>query len=1185
MGALMRALDWSTTPLGPVEGWPQSLRTAVSIMLASGFPMIIFWGPEYVALYNDAYIPVFGQKHPAALGRRGRECWPEVWEKQLGPMFGQVVSEGEAIWSEDLLFYLDRNGYLEETFFTLSYSAIRDESGKPGGVLATVFETTERVLADRRMKTLRELAAHASGSHSVEDACARALATLRNNPDDVPFASIQLFEGEERWPEAAQGTAVVPIAHAGGEATLGAFVAGINPRRAYDAAYQTFFELIASQIATAVTNARVYEAERERAEALAQIDRAKTAFFSNVSHEFRTPLTLMLGPTEAALGASEPALRGAELEMVYRNQLRLLKLVNALLDFSRIEAGRAQATYRPTDIAALTRELAGAFRSAVESAGLRFEVACDPIAAEVYVDHDMWEKVVLNLLSNAVKFTFEGGLRVGLREVDGHVELIVQDSGTGIAEDEVPRVFDRFHRIEGARSRTHEGSGIGLALTSDLVRLHGGTIGVTSTPGVGSTFTVRIPTGRAHLPDERVSTEPAHRPAGSMVAPFTAEMSRWMTPLEAVAAPSGVRRRILVADDNADMRDYMRQLLRDFDVETVANGALALERARATQPDLILTDVMMPELDGFGLLTALRADMRTSAIPVLMLSARSGEEARVSGLAAGADDYVTKPFSARELAARVQSLLSLADARRQADLQKQHLHSLFMQAPTPIVILRGRDHVVELANPQTCELWGRRQEEVVGRPLLDVLPELRGQPFPRLLDQVLQTGQPHFGKEQPARLDRLGDGAIETAYLNFVYQPLRGLKGDIEGVLVIAFDVTDEVRARDEMNTLRALEQSANRTKDEFLAMLGHELRNPLAPILTALQLMTLRGDAGAERERTVIDRQVRHLVRLVDDLLDVSRIARGRVDLRREPVELSDVIASAIEGASPLLEERQHHLELHVPRTGLLVSGDVTRLTQVVANIITNAAKYTEPRGRITVSARNTGGRVELRVKDTGIGISRELLSNIFEMFSQDRQAIDRSRGGLGLGLTIARNLVELHDGTIEARSDGRGKGSEFIITLPALATETPAAVNGPAVEQRLEGAKRTGRRVLVVDDNPDAARLTAAALETVGHETRVAFDGPAAIALASTFVPHAVLLDLGLPLMDGFEVARQLRAAAVDGVPPLLIAVTGYGQASDRARTEAAGFQAHVVKPVDVHELVSLLDAFLDPALPPHH
>jgi len=704
-------------------------------------------------------------------------------------------------------------------------------------------------------------------------------------------------------------------------------VAGVSPRRALDDSYRGFFELAADHIATGISNAVALGEARRRAAALAEIDRAKTAFFSNVSHEFRTPLTLMLGPAADLLAGAHGPLSDAQrrqVEILQRNAGRLLKLVNALLDFSRIEAGRAQASYVETDISTLTRELAGAFTSMFEHAGLHFDVECESIDEPVYVDRDMWEKIVLNLLSNAFKFTFEGSVRLALRQRGHAVQLEVRDTGAGIPDRDIPRIFERFHRVDGTRSRTFEGSGIGLALTNELVRLHGGTITVASRQGEGSVFLVTIPTGSAHLPADRLGAPDSAAAAGTGVPPFVDEALQWLPAAPAASPPratdaAGVaaattRERILVVDDNADMREYLRQLLCDWTIEIATDGALALEAARERQPDLVITDVMMPRLDGFGLLRELRRDPRTDAVPVLMLSARAGEEARVSGLSAGADDYITKPFSARELTARVHSLLAVSRARREAELQKRHLHSLFMQAPTPIVMMRGPEHVVELANPLTCQVWGRSEQELLGRPLVEALPELVDQPFTQRLDEVLRTGMAQVGKEMPARLDRYGTGALETVFFNFVYAPLRGVDDAIDGILVMAFDVTDEVTARNEMSRLRASAEGANRSKDEFLAMLGHELRNPLAPILTALQLMTLRGDAGALKERTVIDRQVRHLMRLVDDLLDVSRIARGKVDLRRQPVEIGHIVTNAVETSSPLLEERHHRLDVDVP-------------------------------------------------------------------------------------------------------------------------------------------------------------------------------------------------------------------------------------------------------------------------------
>ena len=361
----------------------------------------------------------------------------------------------------------------------------------------------------------------------------------------------------------------------------------------------------------------------------------------------------------------------------------------------------------------------------------------------------------------------------------------------------------------------------------------------------------------------------------------------------------------------------------------------------------------------------------------------------------------------------------------------------------------------------------------------------------------------------------------------------------------------------------RAAAERANRAKDEFLAMLGHELRNPLSPILTALQLMKLRGESGSEYERTVIERQVSHLTRLVDDLLDVSRITRGRVELKTEVLEVAEVVAKAIEMASPLLEQCNHTLKVDVAR-GLRVDGDPTRLGQVISNLLTNAAKYTPPHGMVTVRAVQVDDEVVLSVRDTGIGISPEVLPRIFDLFVQERQALDRSQGGLGIGLTIVRSLVERHGGTVSARSDGPGLGSEFIVRLP-LAGRADADAGAMPVPLAAVAAAPGARavRVLIVDDNQDGAALLADALIGKGYDTRVAHDAPSALRVAAQFAPDVAFLDLGLPVMDGYELASHLRE--LPGLAGLrMIAVTGYGQESDRCRTRDAGFHGHLVKPV---------------------
>jgi PAS domain S-box-containing protein len=504
-------------------------------------------------------------------------------------------------------------------------------------------------------------------------------------------------------------------------------------------------------------------------------------------------------------------------------------------------------------------------------------------------------------------------------------------------------------------------------------------------------------------------------------------------------------------------------------------------------------------------------------------------------------------------------------ARQEAEFQKRLLYSLFMQAPTIIAVLSGPNHVVELANPPVCQVWGKSEDELRDRPLFDVLPELRDQATKRLLDDVYRMGVPSVGRDTPAKLDR-PNGTVETVYINFVYSPRRNVHGEVEGIFIVASDVTDQVIARQQMDRLRESAEAANRAKDEFLAMLGHELRNPLSPILTALQLMKLRGSDASERERTVIERQVSHLTRLVDDLLDVSRIARGKVELKAEIVEMAEVVAKAIEMASPLLEQRTHQLAVHVPRRALRVLGDPTRLSQVISNLLTNAAKYTGAGGQITVRAEEEGGTVVLRVRDTGIGIAADILPRIFDLFVQERQTIDRASGGLGLGLTIVRSLVERHGGSVSAHSNGPGLGSEFVVRLPKVDATRLVSVELPSLPSAdVTEAAPAARRILVVDDNEDSAEMLAEALKARGYQTQVTLDAPAALLVAPQFRPDMAFLDIGLPVMDGYELARRLRKLpGLEGIR--LVALTGYGQESDRRRTRAAGFHHHLVKPVDL-------------------
>ena len=882
MSALMRSLDWAKTPLGPVSKWPQSLKTSLSICLASRFPIVMYWGPEYVVLYNDAYSTILGSKHPWALGQRCQDCWAEIWDT-IGPMLDNVVRTGEATWSNDLLLQLERYGYPEECYFSFSFSPVRVETGTVGGVFTAVLETTEEVIGERRLRTLRDLAARGADAGSESDAWRIAAATVSENLRDIPFAVMchpttdgrlpivetvgisrdhrlcqqlcasgsELFRLARQaidsgspvtvqnldrfgpglphgaWEIPPRSALLIPMPNPG-QANPGVLLAGISPHKALDESYRTFFDLVGRQIATSVADARAYEEERRRAESLAELDRAKTRFFSNVSHEFRTPLTLMLGPVEEMLQAgqgSSARVERQQLELVHRNSLRLLKLVNTLLDFSKIEAGRVEAVYEPTDLAALTSDLASTFRSAMEKARLRFRVECAPLPEPVYVDRDMWEKIVLNLLSNAFKFTFAGEVGVRLRAVDGRVELAVEDTGAGIPSAELPRIFDRFHRVEGSGGRTYEGTGIGLALVHELVKLHGGSVQAESTLGQGSKFVVSLPLGKAHLPPDQVVSGHGRAPAGVRADAYVEEALRWLPNQSgAEASRSGPqpepgdggkagekdpRPLIVLADDNSDLREYVSRLLRqDYRVHAVGNGQEALAATRQMHPQLVLSDIMMPGLDGFGLLQAIREDERTRAIPVILLSARAGEESQLEGLHTGADDYLVKPFTARELLARVETHIQMGRVRRQVSRLEQQLltesereerrwRELLQLAPAAIAILNGPEHRWAYVNPAYLEVIGKaKAEDLLGKPIRETLPELEGQGYFEMLDQVYESGEPAMGTERKARLNRGPGGQAEDAYFNFVYQPLRNSAGVVEGVFVHAVDVTTQAHAR-----------------------------------------------------------------------------------------------------------------------------------------------------------------------------------------------------------------------------------------------------------------------------------------------------------------------------------------------------------------------------------------------------
>ncbi|UBF29963.1 PAS domain-containing protein (plasmid) [Kovacikia minuta CCNUW1] len=1529
MGELMHSLDWSQTPVGSVQTWSQSLKSLVKTLLTSRYPMVLTWGSQFTQFYNDAYSELIGDKHPAALGTDIRETLAEAWDT-LGPMIQRVMATGVANWTPALPLVLERAGYREESYFSVSHAPAEDDDGQIVGMLGVCSEVTQQVLGERRLRLLRDLAAQTGETRSVQDTCQDLMTAIAAHPLDVPFALLYLRESDGRtltlqgavgltvdqplcpdsidfttshplwsfapaaageivlvetlehhriipggpWNEPVHSALMMPIASSGRAAPLGVLIAGVNPNRALDEGYRSFYELLVGQVSVSIRNAQAYEEERRRAEALTELDRAKTAFFSNVSHEFRTPLTLMLNPLEEVLQSNRlPAVEREQITIAQRNAQRLLKLVNTLLDFSRIEAGRAQAHFEPTDLAIYTIELTSLFQSAIEQAGLRLIVDCPALPQPVSVDRDMWEKIVLNLLSNAFKFTFEGEIRVSLRWGERErgkgkgeredtfalrpspfafsqvVELEVQDTGTGIPDADLPQLFERFHRVEGAQGRTFEGTGIGLSLVQELVHLHGGTIAVKSTLGQGSTFRVQLPLHPSPAAIQGVGAASAleKRDPGRQGQPtnsatsYVQEASSWLltdreggaegeeiTPPSALSPPSPSPARIFLVDDNADMRNYLHRILSPFyQVEVFTEGFTALNAVRASTPDLVLSDVMMPGMDGFELLKQLRRDPRTREIPILLLSARAGEAAAVEGLSVGADDYLVKPFSARELLARVAANVELgrsrqAAARRRLDrvlssvrdliytfdlagrftyanqplldlwqkpfaeivgknffdlnyppkladrLQQQIQQVMTTRQPlkdeTPytgtlgtrvyeyiFVPLLDADGAVEAVAGTGRDISDRKQAEIAlreseqrFRTLTATVPQLIwtatpdgnvdylsaqwadyiGLPPEQLYDwhwqdvvhpqdlpntardwrHSLETGKPveikhrfrfHTGEwrwqlvrgtpiknevgqvtkwvgtctdiqseidaqaalhQSEARLRtvaaNLPNGAVfivdrELRYqlaegkalegagfisqdfvgktiwevldpnLAAIYEPYfhQALDGEpfswehhshdhyyishgiplyndrreVEAVLAVSYDITERKRAEDERKqaeaereqllhreqAAREAAERANRVKDEFLAVLSHELRSPLNPILGWTQLLQ-NGKLDAARQRealNTIERNAKLQTQLIEDLLDISRIMQGKLSLTVAPVSLTFVISAALETVQLAAEAKNIGIVLNLAPEVAPVSGDAARLQQTVWNLLSNAVKFTPNGGQVTVELKQMGQLAQIRVIDTGKGIRPEFLPHVFEYFRQEDGSTTRRFGGLGLGLAIVRQIVEMHGGTVWAESLGEGQGATFILQLPTIQQAT-FIIPKPTRIQLSTDLPLKGIQVLLVDDEPDARELQAFVLQQGGATVTAVASGGEALQALNRFTPDVLVSDIGMAEMDGYMLMQQIRARSPqqgktilkgDLLLPKAIALTAYAAEVDQQRALQAGFQAHLTKPIE--------------------
>lgn len=1113
MGKLISEFDWSKTPIGSPGTWSESLKNLVNMMLVNRFPMLLWWGEHYVQIYNDPYIPVLGLKHPSpGLGQPGYECWEEIWNV-IGPLVDTPFKGGASSWMDDILLKVNRNNFEEETHFTIAYSPVPDPTVASGigGVLATVKEITEEIIGKRQMEMLRKLGKGISSTSSVTEVFFQTAMVLRENPYDIPFAFIHRIDpGSKPWLEAVAGIEMnhpelpfeidltrdisgwsdwkraaeestliiaenvqiksavptgawdapptqfvyLPIREAKRGTPLAIVTLALNPFRKFDESYSNFVQLIADQISSGVTNVLAYEKEKQRAEELAELDKAKTTFFGNVSHEFRTPLTLMLGPLDDLLAQKQHQVMADRevIALIQRNGLRLQKLVNTLLDFSRIEAGRMQMVFKPIDISKITGDIASNFTSAFANAGLDFEIDCPTLPEPIYLDEEMWEKIVLNLLSNAFKFTFDGKIKVQLRMLADAAELRIVDTGIGISKEDQAHIFERFHRVYQARSRSFEGSGIGLALVSELIKLHGGSITVESEPGKGTAFIVSIPHGRAHLPTEQVQNNTAEQVSTALKANvFLEEAMRWFPDEVGVHAATELETKklasnkptIILADDNADMREYIKGILDEYcDVYAVVNGKQAFELAKEIKPDLVLTDIMMPEMDGLELLGLLRQELSLKTTPVILLSARAGEEAKIEGFQSGANDYLTKPFTRNELITRVNSNIQLSNIRKEIEevirKSESRLRALVM-ATSDVVYRMSPDWTI------LRQLDGRNFLQDTDEPISSWLDKyIHPKDHARVRDVIQEAIRTKTVFQLEHQVIR-ADGTLGWTLSRAV--PILDRQGEIIEWFGAASDVT--VRKLHETELERRVE---NRTKElnkvnsalkisnddllQFAHVASHDLKEPVRKIKTFTHRLMddttmLRSDKGSTYLNKILTSAER-MSTMIDGVLTYSSLNGANLEL-----ELVDLNA--------IMEDIKVDLELLVQQKGgtftypqlpVIVGGRLL-LYQLFYNLISNSLKFASPDRRpvieldwYTVEKDGTRKHV-ITVSDNGIGFDPEHNELIFDMFSR-LNTKDRF-DGTGLGLSLCRKIVERHGGSIHA-SGRKGEGATFIIEIPVI-------------------------------------------------------------------------------------------------------------------------------------------------------
>lgn len=1100
MGRRIREFDWSATELGSPGGWPQSLRTCIRIMLSSKQPIWIGWGPNLLKFYNDAYIDIVRGKHPHALGDPASVVWKDIW-KEIEPMLSRAMQRDEGTYVESRLLIMVRSGFPEETYYTFSYTPVLGDDGRPAGIICYNTADTERILSERALKTMQQLDTLGEKKRE-EEVFAQVGRALSANVLDFPFAvlykisedgeradlvatsgvegtdsrldaQIRLSEDAGRyvhfaravqdnkatealnrgqWEDLARGgwdvapkyVAYLPIQSASRKFPLALLAVGLNPYRKLDEAYRNFLQQIADRIALGLGNVMAYEEEQRRLRALEELDKAKTLFFTNISHEFRTPLMLMLGPLEELLRHNAPEWSEAEkakVEVTHRNALRLLKLVNTLLDFSRMEGGRGHARFVRTELAAYTQNLASNFRSVIEKAGMQFEVKVAGDECNAYVDRPMWEKVVFNLLSNAFKYTLEGTIRLELSAEEQAVRLAVSDTGVGIPAHELPHVFERFHRVQNSAGRTYEGTGIGLSLIRELVHLHGGDIGVESIEGKGSRFTVTVPLGNKHLDASQVyETDPEMAEA---ISDFYIKEAETLLAAGQFASRSdkscdnGGKNCVLIADDNADMRQHIQSLLgSEYDTLTASNGVEALEIIRQHRPALVLSDVMMPEMDGIALLKAVKNDPVIGQTPIILITARAGEESRIEGIEIGADDYIVKPFSSRELIVRAQAQMRISSARSKIEASEKQFRTLTETLPQLVWMTDEKGHVL-FASGRWMEYSGvaptdeHSWRQIVHPDDLEAISESWA--------HSLATGASYKAEV------RLRSKTGEYRWHSGIGEPIRDELGSIINWIGAFSDshdqriFTEELERKVDQRTQDLLH--ANKELESFNYVASHDLQEPLRKIQTFIHLIE-RNDFDSDLSKGYFKKiylASQRMGELIRSVLSYSRLSENGENLQL--VDLNKVIDDIRVDFELAIEEKQAAV---VCENLPVLRANVLQMNQLFSNLISNSLKFSNGKPEIRITSRREAGRdiplagtepregdyYHITIRDNGIGFEPEFSEKIFALFQRLHRR--QEYAGTGIGLSIVKKIIEQHNGFVSAESHP-GEGAVFHLWLPA--------------------------------------------------------------------------------------------------------------------------------------------------------